>query len=301
MKAPEIRYAAPTSLDEALGALAADPDATKVLAGGQSLLPVLNMRLAEPEILLDITRIEELRGAGGAADGRCRYGACTRHADVEDGQVPDVAGGLLRTAARGIGYRAIRNRGTLGGSLAHADPSAEWPVVMAALDAHVTARSVRGSREIACSDLPDGYFTTALADDEIITDVLVPPLPDTARWGLYKFARKAGEFAESVAVAVLQRGEGSVTSARVWLGGAAGTPVRLAGLEQALAAGAELAEPDVLALVAADLTQAGATSAQDEYQRHLHGVTAWRAVTGALRGPVAAAGVGAAAGSEEER
>lgn len=300
MKAPDIRYLRPESVTEALSTLAADPEGTKVLAGGQSLLPVLNLRLSEPENLLDISKIDDLRGVTDGADGRRRYGACIVHADFEDGRVPDAAAGLLRRTARGIGYRAIRNRGTVGGSLAHADPSAEWPVVMAALDAQVLVRSSRGEREIACAALSEGYFTTALREDEIIAEVLVTPLPPSARWGLCKFARKAGEFAESVAVAVIDGAGHAPAAARIWLGGAGSVPVRLARLEQAVASGTAPAEADVLALVGEDLSDAGAASAADEYRRHLHGVTAWRAVTDALAGP-GGADRAVGAGIEEQR
>lgn len=283
VKAPEFRYLRPESVDEALHALMKDADVIKVLAGGQSLLPVLNMRLAEPEILLDISHIDELRGAATDADGRRRYGACLVHADFEDGQVPDATGGLLRTTAGGIGYRAIRNRGTIGGSLAHADPSAEWPVVMAALDASVFTRSAGSQRAVACSELFEGFFSTALHEDEIITEVLVPALPESASWGFRKFTRKAGEFAESIAVAVVTGDRREVREARVWLGGAGSTPICLTAVEQALASGSNLAERDVLALVATDLADTGAVT-QDEYRVHLHGVTAWRAITDALAG-----------------
>jgi len=255
-----------------------------VLAGGQSLLPVLNMRLAAPELLLDISRIRELAGGETCADGRHSYGACLVHTDFEDGRVPDVTGGLLKTAASGIGYRAVRNRGTLGGSLAHADPSAQWPVVMSALDASVIARSAGKEREIACAELFESYFTTALREDEIIAAVLVAPLPESASWGLSKFARKIGEFAESVAVAVLSPTGHGAHEARVWLGGAASTPIRLDAVERALTTGAALTQEDVLALVATDLSDTAATY-EDEYRRHLHGVTTWRAVTDALVKP----------------
>jgi carbon-monoxide dehydrogenase medium subunit len=279
MKPPEFRYRRATSLPEALEMLAADPDGTKVLAGGQSLMPVLGMRLAEPEVLLDISRIPELVGAAAAPDGRLRYGACTVHADVEDGRVPDVTNGLLPTVAAGIGYRAIRNRGTMGGSLAHADPSAEWPVVMAALDAMVQARSATGDREIPCAELADGYFTTALRAEEILAEIRLRPVSPGMSWGFCKIARKVGEFAESIAVAVIDHG-----TARVWLGGAAGTPLQLTGVQEAVDSGVDLAQPDVVQLVSADLRAAGAPDAGDEYRRHLHGVSCWRAVRDALAG-----------------
>lgn len=285
MKAPELEYLRADSIDEAVAALAANADRAKVLAGGQSLLPVLNLRLAAPELLIDISRIPDLLGDGLRADGRRRYGAAIVHSEFEDGRVADAANGLLQATAAGIGYRAIRNRGTIGGSLAHADPSAEWPVVMAALGAQVAVRSVRGQREIDCADLFQGYFTTSIADDELLTDILITPLSAGTGWGLYKFARKAGEFAESIAVVTIAgAGAGSTpdsTSAAAWLGGATGAPLRLVAVESALAAGALLTQQDVVGLVEQDLAAAGADN--DPYRRNLHGVTAWRAICDALR------------------
>lgn len=290
MKAPEVRYVRPESVEEALAVLAADAEATKVLAGGQSLLPVLNMRLAGPQTLLDISRIDALHEVVTGPDGRLSYGACVVHADFEDGRVPDMAGGMLRVASGGIGYRAIRNQGTVGGSLAHADPSAEWPVIMAALDAGVLVRSTGSQREIACSELFAGYFTTTLRADEIIVAVSVTPLAESTAWGFCKFARKVGEFAESTAAVVLRQGRRGAHPASVWLGGAAGTPVRLTTVEAALSTAATLTEDDVLALVATELSGLGAQGADDEYRRHLHGVITWRAVSDALARSARAAG-----------
>lgn len=273
MKPPEFRYRRAASLTEALQVLAAEPDGTKVLAGGQSLIPVLGMRLAEPEMLLDVSALPEISGATSTVPHAVSYGACTVHADIEDGRVPDVTNGLLPTVAAGIGYRAIRNRGTVGGSLAHADPSAEWPVVMAAMAGSVLARSASGDREIPCAEFADGYFTTSLRPDELITEIRIGPVPPNLAWGFCKIARKVGEFAESISVAVL---DGSAP--RVWLGGAAGTPMRLGNVESALGSGADLSQRDIVNLVAADLRDTHSRDAEDDYRQHLHGVSCARAV-----------------------
>ncbi|MQA82190.1 MAG: hypothetical protein GEV10_27610 [Streptosporangiales bacterium] len=280
MKPPPFEFRRPGTVDETVALLAEHGDEAKVLAGGQSLMPLLNMRLAVPSVVVDVGRLGELREVAETAAGATRYGARVVHSDVEDGVVTDRTGGLLRTAAAGIGYRAIRNRGTLGGSLAHSDASAEWPVVMAALDATVVARSPRGERSVPCREFVQGYFTNALDDDELLVAVDVPTLRDTCRWGMHKAARKPGEFAESLAVVVAELdGDGAVLRADAWLGAARDVPVRLTAVEEALVGRRvdEVAAPDVTALVIDQLGEPA--DPEERYGVHLHGVTVGRAVT----------------------
>lgn len=278
MKPAAFDYLAPTSVEEALAALAEHGDDGKVLAGGQSLVPLLNMRLALPSVVIDIGRIADLRAATELASGACRYGSATVHAAFEDRRVPDPTGGLLHHVAAGIGYRAIRNRGTLGGSLAHADASAEWPVVMAAVDARVAVRSARGGRTIPAREMVEGFFTSALEPDELVVGVEVDPLGPDTRWGFHKSARKPGEFAESLAVAVV-----TPAGATVWLGAAREVPVAVAlptlrGLEDWDAA----ARGDVQSAVHDALADLGDGDPGARYHRHLHAVTACRAIDSAL-------------------
>ncbi|GLY68129.1 FAD binding domain-containing protein [Amycolatopsis taiwanensis] len=221
MKAAEFTLHRPHRIEEAVDLLAHHGEDAKVLAGGQSLLPIMNMRLAEPAHLIDITGIDALHEVA-ESPASITYGALTPHMAFEHGLVADAAGGLLRTAAAGIGYPAIRNRGTLGGSVAHADSSAEWPVVLSALGATVHTVSPRGPAVIGVRDLIVGFFTTALAPDEIIVAVEVPRLPAGSRWGFHKTARKPGEFAQSIAVAVHRP-----DSEQLWLGAAGDTPIRI--------------------------------------------------------------------------
>lgn len=279
MKPPPFEYHRPGTVDETLALLAEHGDEAKLLAGGQSLMPLLNMRLAVPSVVVDVGALDGLREVTDTATGGIRYGARVVHSDIEDGVVIDRTGGLLQTAAAGIGYRAIRNRGTLGGSLAHADASAEWPVVMSALDATVVARSPRGERTVPCRGFVQGYFTNALDDDELLVAVDVPPLGDTARWGMHKAARKPGEFAESLAVVVAELdGDGAVLRADAWLGAARDVPVRLTAVEEALVGCRvdEVAAPDVAALVTHQLGEPA--EPEEAYGVHLHGVTVGRAV-----------------------
>ncbi len=197
MKPAPFDYERPGSLGQALELLAEPGIFSKVVAGSQSLGPMLNLRLAQPDLLVDICAIRDLRAA---AEQRSYIdlGACVTHADIEDGRIPDVTHGLLRFVAGRIAYRAVRNRGTIGGSLAHADPAADWVSVFPLLRAEIIARSSRGERKIASEDFMISSFITVLQPAEIICTVRVPKLSPRARWGFYKFSQKAGEFAHVI-------------------------------------------------------------------------------------------------------
>lgn len=270
MKPADFTFHRPETVDEALRLLSQLEDA-KVLAGGQSLLPIMNMRLAVPEHLIDITGIAELRRYA-EDDSAVRYGAATTHMMIEDGLVPDPTRGLLPLAAGGLAYRAIRNRGTLAGSLAHSDSSAEWPTIMSALDAAVHVASAHGRRRIPVRDLLLGFFTTALDDDELITGVEVPRVAATTRWGLYKMARKPGEFAESLAVALVRPG-----GTEIWVGAARDVPVRLPCTEELLASATE---PVGLAEI---IETVGTDTNSDGHHRQLHAVAVHRAIQATQR------------------
>ena len=195
MKPAEFAYARPGSLDEALRLLADNAGRGRLLAGGQSLGPMLNLRLATPELVIDIGKLRELQRVE-MTDSMLVIGAGVCHADFEDGRVPDVTGGLLRRVAAGIAYRAVRNRGTIGGSLAHADPAADWPPVMIALGAELDIASTRGRRRIAAADFATGVLATVLEPDEMIEAIQIPHAVGALRWAHYKIAAKPGNFAE---------------------------------------------------------------------------------------------------------
>jgi carbon-monoxide dehydrogenase medium subunit len=207
MKAAKFDYARPASCAEAALLLRQSEGMGKVLGGGQSLGPMMNLRLAQPDLLVDVRGIADLR-ACNAEPGAVTLGAAVTHADIEDGRVPDPTRGLMPYVAAGIAYRAVRNRGTLGGSLAHADPAADWVNLMALLDAQYLLEGPDGSRTIAGADWMAGAFTTALADDELLTAVRIAALSATARWSYYKFNRKTGEFAEAIGAFVDDRARG---------------------------------------------------------------------------------------------
>ncbi len=213
MKPARFDYERPASLDDAVALLGTGERVAKCLAGGQSLGPMLNLRLVQPDLLVDITRVPELTRVEENGDWLL-LGACTTHAAIEDGRVPDVTGGVLPAVAAGIAYRAVRNRGTIGGSLAHADPAADWLTCLAALGAEAVIYGNAGQRRVRVADFMTGVFETVLAPGEVLEAVRVPRLGPRARWGYYKVNRKTGEFAHAIG-AVLHDPERGVCRAVV--------------------------------------------------------------------------------------
>ena len=233
MKPPPFAYECPTEVADAVALLAAHGADARPLAGGQSLVPLLNFRLARPAVLVDLNRITAL-GQIAVENGALRIGAMARQAAVEAD--PDVGRGwpLLTKAIGHIAHPQIRNRGTIGGSLAHNDPAAELPAVMLALDTEMTARGSKGTRTIQAQDFCAGTMETALAPDELLTEIRIPALPEGTGWGFRETARRQGDFA-LIAVAVLLRpsGAGGI-DARVVVTGTGEGPVRMRGAEAVL-------------------------------------------------------------------
>jgi carbon-monoxide dehydrogenase medium subunit len=194
MKPVAFDYARPATLADAARLLRGQTGLVKVLAGGQSLGPMLNLRLAQPDLLVDITSIPELTRVTDGGDA-LEIGACITHADIEDGRVSDPCNGLLRHVAGRIAYRAVRNRGTVGGSIAHADPAADWVSALSLAGAQAVLSS---GRTVAVGAMMVSSFTTVLQPDELIRAIRVPKLSAGARWGFYKFSQKAGEFAHAI-------------------------------------------------------------------------------------------------------
>ncbi|UUX96448.1 FAD binding domain-containing protein [Aquabacterium sp. J223] len=241
MKPAPFAYHAAQDLPQALALLAEADGLAKPVGGTQSLGPMLNLRLAQPPLLVDLSRLPALRGAALRGDA-LRIGAAVTHARLEDGELPDVTRGLLPHVAAGIAYRAVRNRGTLGGSLAHADPAADWVSTMALLDATLVLAGPGGERTLRAGDFFLGAFTTALAPDEVLAAVEVPCFSPAARWAYRKVCRKPGEFAEALAAAWLDASRGI---ARVVLGALPGMPQVVAG-DDALALLREPSRADAL-------------------------------------------------------
>jgi aerobic carbon-monoxide dehydrogenase medium subunit len=206
MKPIAFDYVRPSTVAEALGALNSTPGA-KVLAGGQTLGPMLNLRLAQPAVLVDITRIPELAAVSEDKD-TVTIGATVTHAAIEDGRIADPTRGFLSRVARGIAYRAVRTRGTVGGSLAHADPSADWLACLTALGAVAMIAGPDGRRRVPLYAFVRGAMETELAPGEMLTGVRIPKFRATTRCGFHKICRKAGEFADAIGVVVANADQG---------------------------------------------------------------------------------------------
>jgi carbon-monoxide dehydrogenase medium subunit len=233
MKPAPFDYLPASSVAEAVATLAELGDGGKVLAGGQSLLPMMNFRLARPEALVDIGGLTELRGVR-SQHGLIEIGALTRHLDLERTDLPGPLGSLLRSAGAHVGHLPIRTRGTFGGSVAHADPASEWCVLAALLDASMTVVGPAGTRTVAAADFFTTIFTTALEPDELLTAVSLPSLDETYRVAVVEFARRAGDFAIVAAMVACRMRDGTIEEARVALGGVADRPVRATAAEALL-------------------------------------------------------------------
>ena len=235
MKPAPFQYHAPTTIDEAVQTLAevAGEDG-RVLAGGQSLVPIMAFRLARPGHLVDINGVATLRRLAVDSD-RLSIGACVRHAAFHKPVVDGPLGRLLATVVRHIAHYPIRTRGTFCGSIAHADPASEWCAVAAALDADMIARRAGGTRTIPAQDFFRGIMTTALDEDEILVEVRLPILPADTRFGFYEFNRRAGDFALAMALVTYRVEDGMISAARVAVGGVESQPRRIAQAEQMLA------------------------------------------------------------------
>ena len=271
MKPPPFEYVAPTSLDEAVAALAEHGEDAKVLAGGQSLIPLLSLRLARPTALIDLNGVAELSGV--TVNGSVSVGATTRHRTIERSAEVAAAAPLLAAAVPYIGHTAIRTRGTIGGSLAHADPAAELPAVALALDATFEVRSTRGSRTIAAADFFQGYFTTAIEPDEVLVRTTFPKAAPGTKVSVQEVARRHGDFAMVAVVAsVGPDGQGH----RLALVNMGSVPVRATEAEAAADAGADVAE--VAALAAGACEPSDDLHASAAYRTHVAGVLVRRAL-----------------------
>ena len=235
MKPAPFTYHRPETVDQAVGLLgefAADDG--RVLAGGQSLMPIMAFRLARPAHLIDINRIADLDRLD-VSDARLRIGARVRHAAFRRPVGDGPLGALLAEVVRHIAHYPIRQRGTFCGSLAHADPAAEWCLVAAALDAELVAVSRRGERVLPARDFFHGAMQTALLPDELLAEARLPVLPSGTRFGFAEFSRRAGDYAMAMAMAVLRIERGVIAAPRLGIGGAEAVPRRLAAVEAMLA------------------------------------------------------------------
>lgn len=232
MKPAPFEYHAPTTLEEALGTLASIGAEAAPLAGGQSLTPLMNLRLARPAHVVDINRIPDL-GYLQFEDDRLRVGALVRHADMERSQEVRRRLPLVAAAVPFIGYPAIRHRGTVVGSLAHADPAGEWPCLALALDAEITLTRSGSQRRVAANGFFQTMLTTIKEPDELLTEVSFRT--DVDAWGFYEFARRHGDFAVIAAAVTLSLENGAISDSRISLAGAADRPIRIDEAEKMVA------------------------------------------------------------------
>jgi aerobic carbon-monoxide dehydrogenase medium subunit len=234
MKPARFAYHAPASVEEAISLLAGYGGEAKLLAGGQSLVPLLNFRLSRPPALVDLNRVAGLAYIHEAA-GHVRLGAMTRQRAIEFSPVVRRRLPLLAEATTLVGHLPIRTRGTIGGSLAHADPSAEYPTVLTALGGQVIVRGPRGERTLEAGELFRDYLTTTLAADEMLVEIRLPAMPDGAGFAFEEFSRRHGDFAiVGIAAFVVGHGGGRCASARLVTAGAGPVPARLRAAEEIL-------------------------------------------------------------------
>ena len=218
MKPPSFRYERPDTVAEALDLLSRHGDEAKVLAGGQSLVPMMSFRLARPEVLVDVNRVGGLDGVA-VRDGELHVGTLVRHATLERPVVDDPLGALLAEAAHHVGHLPIRERGTFGGSLAHADPAAEWCLLAVTLSARMVLESARGERVVGAEDFLESTFVTALEADELLREIRLPLLGAGARVGFQEFSRRDGDFAMAAVAVVMTIDGATIREARIGLGG----------------------------------------------------------------------------------
>lgn len=273
MKAAPFAYECPSDLKAAIALMAEAKDAGKIIAGGQSLGPMLNLRVVQPKLIIDIAGLAELKQAERSGD-ELVIGACITHGDIEDGRIPDVTRGAMQQVAGAIAYRAVRNRGTIGGSLSHTDPAADWVSALPALGAKIRLRGLNGARDLAIEEFITGPFESALQAGEIVEAVRVPVMRPSARWGYVKACRKPGEFAHAIAAVLI---DPEAAKARVVIGAIEAAPIVLG--DASLLFGGRVTcnfKQQFDARVAdALLLKAGVTNAAD---RHIHGVVLRRAI-----------------------
>jgi aerobic carbon-monoxide dehydrogenase medium subunit len=262
MKSAAFDYVRPKDITDAIKLLSTEE--SKAAAGTQSLGPMLNLRVVQPRLLVDLRFIDELKSFSEDKDS-VTLGACVTHAEVEDGRVPDPTGGFMRTVAASIAYRAVRNRGTVGGSLVHADPAADWPSALLALGAVAIVVSAAGRREVPLAKFLTGVFETALHPGELLVAIRIPKRSARARYGYWKLCRKAGEFAQAIGAALHdpERNE-----ARAVLGALPGAPYLMSDAKTLISQ-----QHDQAFLSAADAAGAGG----DAYSRQIHAVALKRA------------------------
>ncbi len=284
MKPVSFDYFAPTTVNEAVALLEEHGDDAKILAGGQSLVPMMNFRLVRPTCLVDINHIRDLAYIH-EKDDRLHIGAITRHRDLETSTLVQQSNGLLFEGVQLIGHTAIRSRGTVGGSIIHADPTAELPAILAALDGEVRLRGPNGQRTISWRDLFVTFFTTVIEPVEICDEIIIPKLPSSAGWAFEEFTRRHGDFAVAgVAAVIVADNNDCCADARLAITGTAPTPIRATQAESFLV-GKSLTQTtldEAGRLVATEVEPESDVHATANYRQHLAGALTTRALQRAV-------------------
>ena len=273
MKPVDFTYHRAATVDDALARLADGGDGAKLIGGGQSLGPMLNLRLSRPRVLVDISSVEALRGIESTRES-VMAGAAATHSEIEDRPASDAIEHAMREVAAGIAYRAVRNRGTVGGSIVHADPSADWTSFLLCADAQIRIRGVTGERVVRMRDFTHAAYTTTVAGDEIVTRIEIPRASDRAWFGFHKLCRKTGELAEAMGAALV---DPERRCCRVVAGAVGAKAVLLPAAAQSLAA---TASPPELETLRAEI--AACTGEHDPVKLHMAAVAVRRAVDRAL-------------------
>jgi aerobic carbon-monoxide dehydrogenase medium subunit len=274
-------YEVAESVDHAVELLGQHGEDAKLLAGGHSLLPIMKLRLAAPSVLVDLGRIEELKYVRDEGD-HIAIGAMTRHTDVEYDQLLQEQCGLLAYTASLVGDPQVRHRGTIGGSISHGDAASDLPSALLALEGQFVIRGSNGERTVAAGDFFKDYLETDLAPDEVLTEILVPKLGPNAGWSYRKFNRRAQDWAVVGAAAVVERSNGTISSARIALTNMGSTPVRATAAEGALSGADASSVAEATSNADEGTSPASDIAASSEYRRHLARVLSRRAVEEAL-------------------
>jgi carbon-monoxide dehydrogenase medium subunit len=274
-------YEVAESVDHAIDLLGQHGDEAKLLAGGHSLLPIMKLRLAAPAVLVDLGRVEELQYVRDEGD-HIAIGAMTRHTDVEHGGLLQEQCGLLSYTASLVGDPQVRHRGTIGGSISHGDAASDLPSALLALEGTFVIKGPGGERTVAAGDFFEDYLQTALAPDEVLTEIRVPKLGPNTGWSYKKFNRRAQDWAVVGVAAVVEKSNGSISSARIGLTNMGSTPLRATATEGALSGADTSSVAEAASSAAEGTSPASDIAASAEYRRHLAQVLTRRAVEEAL-------------------
>jgi aerobic carbon-monoxide dehydrogenase medium subunit len=274
-------YEVAESVDHAIDLLGQHGDEAKLLAGGHSLLPIMKLRLAAPAVLVDLGRLEDLKYVRDEGD-HIAIGAMTRHSDVEADPILQEHCGLLSYTASLVGDPQVRHRGTMGGSISHGDAASDLPSALLALEGTFVVKGPGGERTVAAGDFFQDYLQTDLAPDEVLTEIRVPKLGQNAGWSYKKFNRRAQDWAVVGAAAVVERSNGSISSARIGLTNMGSTPLRATAAEGTLSGADASSVAEATSSADEGTSPASDIAASAEYRRHLARVLTRRAVEEAL-------------------